>query len=165
MSQSENPQSQGSGRSSPDAQALVGLLESLVPLLLRFQSQTSSEPFQSGMAFQYYSANAPLQAAALDHQAAVTFTEDLLAGALRNVSTYLNKNSARHPALEQCNGLLAQATQAFIARDYGHAFALLSHIYRVVAAITHTRSATRARTGPEHQRRRALKGRQTMRRA
>ncbi len=139
MSQSENPQSQGqsqgSGRSSPDAQALVGLLESLVPLLLRFQSQTSGEPFQSGMAFQYYSANAPLQAAALDHQAAVTFTEDLLAGSLRNVSTYLNKNSARHPALEQCNNLLAQATQAFIARDYAHAFALLSHIYRVVAAL------------------------------
>jgi hypothetical protein len=134
MSQSENPQSQGQSQgksrtSSPDAQALIGLLESLVPLLLRFQSQTSGPPFQ------YYSADPQLQAAALDHQAAVTFTEDILTGALRNVSTYLDKNSARHPALEQCNSLLAQATQAFAARDYAHAFGLLSHIYRVVAAL------------------------------
>jgi hypothetical protein len=131
MSNSELPQSSRSARAGgqqPETQSLIGLLENLVPLLLRLQSQTT-QPFQ-------VPAPDPLiQSAILDHQAAVAFTEDVIADALHNVATYVEANAKRYPALEPVRAIAEQARQSAVARDYSFALALILQVYRAVTAL------------------------------
>lgn len=129
MSQSDHAQSETRRASAPDPQSLAGLLESLVPLLLRLQSQTI------GHTFPFLPPDPAIQSSALDHQAAVAFTEDLIAGSLRTLSTYLDANKARFPGLEPISGIVTQATQALGVREYGLAFALILHAYRAITAL------------------------------
>jgi hypothetical protein len=129
MSHSERPQSSGSARAAaPDTQSLIGLLENLVPLLLRLQAQTC-QPFQ------FPPPDPVIQSAVLDHQAAVTFTEDIVADSLRNVSSYLETNAERYSGLEPCGAIISHAKQCFAARDYAQSFALILQVYRAVTAL------------------------------
>lgn len=110
-----------------DTQALIGLLENLVPLLMRFQSDA-------------FGPQGPLHlaggnAAQLEQQAAVAFTEDIILNSLRNVSTYLQKNAGRYPGLDTYNGVMEQARRAFDARDYQSALTLILQAYRAVAVV------------------------------
>src|SRR3989337_2077328 len=89
----------GARNSPPDTQALIGLLENLVPLLLHFQTQ-SFGPSGSGRI-------AGGHGAQLERQAAVTFTEDIILDAVRNLSGYLQKNANRYPGLEAYAGVVA----------------------------------------------------------
>jgi len=124
---------------SPDVQQLVGLLGSLMPLLLRFQSQA----FQS-QAFQSQGLEQPFQAApgnfvvpnpALDHRAAENLIGDMIAESLRTLSTYLETNAGRHAGLESCVPIVTQAAHRFAARDYAQAFNLIWLAYRAIETI------------------------------
>ncbi|MFA5956398.1 hypothetical protein [Hyphomicrobium sp.] len=126
----DQQRSDQSGRpqdSREDTQALIGLLENLVPLLMRFQTDAFGH---QGAA--YIGGGS---AAQLEHQAAVAFTEDIILESLRNVSAYLQKNAGRYPGLDTYNGVVEQARRAFDARDYQSALALILQAYRAVAVI------------------------------
>lgn len=126
-SQQTGEQPGGSRGSKEDTQALIGLLENLVPLLLRFQTDAF------GHQGQFHSTGG--SAALFEQQAAIAFTEDIILDALRNVSTYLQKNAGRYPGLDTYNGVVEQARQAFCARDYQSALALILQAYRAITVI------------------------------
>jgi hypothetical protein len=126
------PQSQAAPQ---DIQSLIALLGSLVPLLLRIQSQNpmSMSPLLQGGAGPYALAN-PL----VDQQAAVTFVEDLTAQSLHRLSAYLEANTGKYPALGSCVPIVTQATHCLAARDYAQAFELIWQAYRLITAIRAT---------------------------
>jgi hypothetical protein len=141
MSASSNPSAApaaatASQRQSPDIQQLVGLLGSLMPLLLRFQSQAFPPPdFQSQILeppFQVGPGNVMVPNAALDHQAAVNLVGNITADSLRTLSTYLEAHAARHAGLESCVPVVTQAAHRFAARDYAQAFDLIWLAYRAI---------------------------------
>jgi hypothetical protein len=135
MSASSNPSAAAaSQRQPPDIQQLVGLLGSLMPLLLRFQSQgfqaqIVEPPFQVGPG------NFMAPNPALDHQAAVNLVGDITADSLRALSTYLEAHAARHAGLESCVPIVTQAAHRFAARDYAQAFDLIWLAYRAIETI------------------------------
>ena len=112
---------------SPDIEQLVGLLGSLMPLLLQFQSQTQEQPFQAG--------NVVVPNPALDRQAAENLIGDMIAGSLRTLSAYLETNAGLHPGFESCVAMVSQAAQRFAARDYAQAFNLIWETYRAIETI------------------------------
>jgi hypothetical protein len=119
---------------SPDIQQLVGLLGSLMPLLLRFQSQT----FQSQtleQPFQAVPGNFAVPNPALDRQAAENLIGDMIAESLRTLSTYLETNAGRHAGLESCVPIVTQAAHRFAVRDYAQAFNLIWLTYRAIETI------------------------------
>jgi hypothetical protein len=124
-----NPSATTSQPQSPDIQQLVGLLDSLMPLLLRFQSQTMDQPFQATPG------NVMVPNPALDHQAAENLIGDIIAESLRTLSGYLETNAGRHAGLESCVLIVTQAAHRFAARDYAQAFNLIWLTYRTVEAI------------------------------
>jgi hypothetical protein len=140
MSASSNPSAAAaSQRRSPDIQQLVGLLGSLMPLLLRFQSQGfPSQGFQAQIVeppFQVGPGNFMAPNPALDHQAAVNLVGDITADSLRALSTYLEAHAARHAGLESCVPIVTQAAHRFAARDYAQAFDLIWLAYRAIETI------------------------------
>jgi hypothetical protein len=114
---------------SPDIQQLVGLLGSLMPLLLRFQSQTLEQPFQAAPG------NFVVPNPALDRQAAENLIGDMIAESLRTLSAYLETNAGRHAGLESCVPVVTQAAHRFAARDYAQAFDLIWLAYRAIETI------------------------------
>jgi len=112
---------------SPDIEQLVGLLGSLMPLLLQFQSQTQEQPFQAG--------NVVVPNPALDRQAAENLIGDMIAESLRTLSAYLETNAGLHAGLESCVPLVTQAAHRFAARDYAQAFNLIWLTYRAIETI------------------------------
>jgi len=140
-----------------DIRQLVGLLGDLMPLLLRFQSQTfqpqtfQQQPFQP-QAFPFQGLEQPLQGApgggvipnpalanpALDRQAAENLVGDIIAGSLRSLSAYLETNAGRHTVLETCIPIVTQAAHRFAARDYAEAFNLIWLAYRAIETIRAT---------------------------
>ncbi len=114
---------------SPDSdiEQLVGLLGSLMPLLLQFQSQTQEQPFQAG--------NVVVPNPALDRQAAENLIGDMIAESLRTLSAYLETNAGLHAGLESCVPLVTQAAHRFAARDYAQAFNLIWLTYRAIETI------------------------------
>ena len=147
MSNSKGSADTSGGRNAnPDAQALVGLLENLVPLLLHFQTQAFG-PAGPG-AF----ANGP--SAHIEQQAAVAFTEDVILDALKNLSGYVQKNENRYPGLENFTNVISNARRALAARDYQQALALVLDVYRGIAilrAIKPELPPIRQRSGEEQQ--------------
>jgi hypothetical protein len=118
----------------PDIQQLVALLGNLMPLLLRFQSQTVLQaPMGTGHILG--PGNLPLPDPMLDHQAAVNLAGDVTASLLRNLSAYLEIHAARHPGLENCIPIVTQAARWFAARDYAQALNLIWQAYRVIAMV------------------------------
>jgi hypothetical protein len=140
MSVSSNPSAAtASQRQSPDIQQLVGLLGSLMPLLLRFQSQAfQSQGFQSQIVeppFQVGPGNFMVPNPALDHRAAVNLVGDITADSLRTLSTYLEAHAARHAGLESCVPIVTQAAHRFAAHDFAQAFDLIWLAYRAIETI------------------------------
>jgi len=137
-----SPSAATASQSSPDIQQLVGLLGSLMPLLLRFQSQTfqpqTLEPpfqtmqgnFQSNLQGNFAAPNP-----ALDRQAAENLIGDMIAESLRTLSTYLETNAGLHAGLESCVPIVTQAAHRFAARDYAEAFNLIWLTYRAIETI------------------------------
>ena len=118
---------------SPDIQQLVGLLGSLMPLLLRFQSQGFAQPLEHP--FQGMPGNVVMPNPALDHQAAQNLIGDMIAESLRTLSAYLEANAALHAGLESCVPIVTQAAHRFAARDYAQAFNLIWLTYRAIETI------------------------------
>ena len=112
---------------SPDIEQLVGLLGSLMPLLLQFQSQTQEQPFQAG--------NVVVPNPALDRQAAENLIGDMIAESLRTLSAYLETNAGLYANLQSCIPIVTQAAHRFAARDYAEAFNLIWLTYRAIETI------------------------------
>jgi hypothetical protein len=118
---------------SSDVQQLVGLLGSLMPLLLRFQSQTfEQQPFPGS------AANFAIPNPALDQQAAENLVTDFIAGSLRRLSGYLETHAGRHAGLENGVPIVTQAAHRFAARDYAEAFNLIWLAYRTIETVRAT---------------------------
>src|SRR5712671_3124903 len=137
-----SPSATASQPPSPVIQQLVGLLGSLMPLLLRFQSQTFQpqtleQPFQTmqGNLQSNLQGNFAAPNPALDHQAAENLIGDMIAESLRALSTYLEANAAQHAGLESCVPIVTQAAHSFAARDYAQAFNLIWLTYRTIETI------------------------------
>src|ERR1700733_3538910 len=91
----------GSQSQQPDFQQLAALLGNLMPLLLHFQSQVRESPFQAALG------NAMVPEPVLDHYAAVSLTEDIIAGSLRSLSGYLEANAGQNASLNNCVPIVA----------------------------------------------------------
>jgi hypothetical protein len=116
-----------------DVQQLIGLLDSLMPFLLRLQSQSQ---FQSPAGFANSGfVNAVSPQPALDYQAAVDLASDITAASLRNLSIYLETYAGRHTGLESCVPIVTQAARNFAARNFAQAFDLIWQAYRVIALV------------------------------
>jgi len=110
-----------------DIEQLVGLLGSLMPLLLQFQSQTQQQSYQPGTVV--------VPNPALDRQAAENLIGDMVAESLRTLSAYLESNAGLHAGLEGCVPNVTQAAHRFAARDYAQAFNLIWLTYRAIETI------------------------------
>jgi len=136
-----------SQRQPSDIQQLVGLLGNLMPLLLRFQSQTFQPQAFQPQAFPFQGLEQPFQGApgnavipnpALDRQAAENLVGDIIAESLRTLSAYLEANAGRHAGVENCVPFVTQAAHRFAARDYAEAFNLIWLAYRAIETIRAT---------------------------
>lgn len=130
MSNSQGPGASftGDGRDvAPDTQALAGLLENLVPLLLHFQTQSFGQAGPLGLAGG--------RGARLEQQAAVAFTEDIILDSLRNLTNYVQRNASRYKGLESYSEVIAGAKRALAARDYQRALSQVFEAYRAVAVL------------------------------
>jgi hypothetical protein len=130
----------GSAQNSlPDPQMLIALLSSLMPLLQRMQSQfaglppTTLDPFLFSPGGLSSPAGSTVPNPAIDHQAAVSFVEDIAADSLRNLSHYLDTYAEQHVELAACVAIVTQAARCFAMRDYAQAFGLIWQAYRVIA--------------------------------
>lgn len=112
---------------NPGTEQLVGLLSSLMPLLLHFQSQTQQQPYQAG--------NFVVPDPALDRQAAESLIGDMIAESLRTLSAYLEANAGLYASLQSCVPIVTQAAHRFAARDYAEAFNLIWLTYRAIETI------------------------------
>ena len=128
MSES-NPSAAASQPRPSYIQQLVGLLNNLMPLLLRLQSQGFEQPFQT------MPGQPPIPNALLDRQASENMMGDMIADSLRSLSTYLEANAAQHAGLESCIPIVTQAAHSFAARDYAQAFNLIWMAYRTLEAV------------------------------
>ena len=126
---------------APDTQTIIGLLGGLMPLLLQLQSQYPGQgpgqayfaqsgpvPSDFGGSFANWAPPSPL----LDHHAAVEMIEDINAGALRTLSTYLESYASQNAGLANAVPLVTQAARSFAARDQAQSFALIWQAYRAV---------------------------------
>jgi hypothetical protein len=122
---------------SPDIQQVIALLGSLMPLLMRFQSQAwgpSSAP-TLGPTLHPSLGSFVAPDPALDQQAAVNLISDITAESLRTLSSYLEAHAARNAGLEQCIPIVTHAAHSFAARDFAHAFNLIFQAYRIITMI------------------------------
>ena len=127
-----NPFAATASQQQPDIQQLVGLLGSLMPLLLRFQSQIPEQSFQA------VPGNFAIPNPTLDRQAAENLIGDMLAESLRTLSAYLETNAGLHAGLQGCIPIVTQAAHRFAARDYAEAFNLIWLAYRAIETVRAT---------------------------
>ncbi len=77
-----------------------------------------------------------IQSNTLDHQAAVAFTEDLIAGSLRDLShLFGGQHVTDTRGSKACTGIINLAKQTFAARDYSQSFGLILQAYRAITAL------------------------------
>lgn len=127
-----NPSAATASQQQPDIQQLVGLLGSLMPLLLRFQSQIPEQSFQA------VPGNFAIPNPTLDRQAAENLIGDMIAESLRTLAAYLETNAGRHAGLQGCIPIVTQAAHRFAARDYAEAFNLIWLAYRAIETVRTT---------------------------
>jgi hypothetical protein len=127
-----NPSAATASQQQPDIQQLVGLLGSLMPLLLRFQSQIPEQSFQA------VPGNFAIPNPALDRQAAENLIGDMIAESLRTLAAYLETNAGLHAGLQSCIPIVTQAAHRFAARDYAEAFNLIWLAYRAIETVRAT---------------------------
>jgi hypothetical protein len=119
---------------TPDFAQLSVLLGNLMPLLMRFQFQVLESPVQAGPGSPHF--QQPLfPQPMLDHQAAVLLVEDIAAGPLRTLTSYLEVNAPKNSALGDCVPLVTRAKQSFAAHEYGQALNLIWLAYRAITMI------------------------------
>jgi hypothetical protein len=123
---------------SPEIQQVIALLGSLMPLLMRFQSQAFGPMFHPGLGGQPGLGGSLAPDPALDQQAAVNLISDITADSLRTLSSYLETHAARNAGLEQCVPIVTQAAHSFAARDFAQAFNLIWQAYRMITMIRAT---------------------------
>jgi hypothetical protein len=124
-----NPSATASPPRPSDIQQLVGLLGDLMPLLMRLQSQTFEQPFQT------MPGGLPIPNPVLDRQAAENMIGDMISESLRALSAFLQANAAQHAGLENCVPIVTQAAHRYAARDYAQAFNLIWLTYRTIETI------------------------------
>jgi hypothetical protein len=124
----------GSQSPQPDTQTLIVLLGSLMPLLQRMQVQMATMPLLSPDQRAWSQGNFGVQNSLIDHQAAVSFVEDVTTDALRNLSAYLETHAEQRSELAPCLAVVTQAERSLAVRDYANAFELIWQAYRLVAA-------------------------------
>jgi hypothetical protein len=140
MSESNPPNPAGSNRpgtgafQTPDFGQLAVLLGNLMPLLMRFQFQVLESPVQAGLGHAQFQ-QPQFQQPMFDHQAALLLVEDIVAGPLRTLASYLEANAPKNSALGDCVPLVAQAKQSFAARDYAQALNVIWMAYRAITMI------------------------------
>jgi hypothetical protein len=117
--------------SAQDAQKLIALLNNMMPLLLRMQSQGFEQPAPFASPGLFLDHPNP----ALDQQAAANFVEDMAADSLRTLSAYLDNYAEQYPPLNNCVGLVTQAADCFAARNYAQTFGLIWQAYRLITAL------------------------------
>ena len=127
-----NPSAATASQQQPDIQQLVGLLGSLMPLLLRFQSQIPEQSFQA------VPGNFAIPNPTLDRQAAENLIGDMIAESLRTLAAYLETNAGLHTGLQGCIPIVTQAAHRFAARDYAEAFNLIWLAYRAIETVRTT---------------------------
>jgi len=127
-----NPSAATASQQQPDIQQLIGLLGSLMPLLLRFQSQIPEQSFQA------VPGNFAIPNPALDRQAAENLIGDMIAESLRTLAVYLEANAGLHTGLQGCIPIVTQAAHRFAARDYAEAFNLIWLAYRAIETVRTT---------------------------
>jgi hypothetical protein len=149
FSESAAPSAETAQPSAQDAQKLIALLSSMMPLLLRMQSQGfpsqgfPSQGFQSqgfqSQGFEPLSPFAPPgvvpENPVLDRQAAANLAEDMTADLLRTLSAYLDNYAEQYPSLNPCIGLVTRAADCFAAHDYAQSFGLIWQSYRLITAL------------------------------
>jgi hypothetical protein len=112
-----------------DTQKLISLLDSLMPLLLRIQSQPTEQQYPFAPTSSLF--DNPL----IDQQAATSLVEDITADSLRTLSSYLETYAERFAGLRSCVAIVTQAERQFNARDYAQAFNLIWQAYRIITAL------------------------------
>jgi len=123
---------------APDTQTIIGLLDGLMPLLLQLQSQYHpgqgyfGQPGPVPSDFSIGFGNLAPPNPMLDHQAASEMIEDINAGALRTLSTYLENYANQHAGLANVVPLVTQAARCFAMRDQAQAFGLIWQAYRAI---------------------------------
>ena len=137
----ETPRTASAQPSAPDTQTLIGLLDGLMPLLLQLQSQYPAQgyfgqvgpaPSDFGNGLGSGVGNLAPPHPMLDHQAASEMIEDINAGALRTLSTYLENYASQRAGLANAVPLVTQAARCFAMRDQAQAFALIWQAYRAI---------------------------------
>lgn len=146
------PLSAGTGQPAAPAGGLDQLLQSVIPLLVLSQiggrgvqpAQALSPVPLPGGPLTSFAAGAPgaaapaQEAGALDLQAANSLLEDMVRTPIRKLFDYLQSNSARFRQLEACIPVVAEAVNAFAARDYARALSLVYQAYRYIAGLRAT---------------------------
>jgi hypothetical protein len=131
--------------SAQDTQKLIALLNNMMPLLQRIQSQALEQPsqFASPNLFSQGLSSPGLfpglflenQNPVLDQQAAANLVEDMMADSLCTLSAYLDNYAEQYPALNNCIGLVTQAADSFAMRDYAQTFGLIWQAYRLITML------------------------------
>jgi hypothetical protein len=126
-------ESTASSRAAPqdqarDVQTLISLLGDMVPLLLRMQSPTVGQVSPLWP-------NDLILNPMLDHQAAVSFVENIAADSLQTLSTYLEGRSPQAAELDICKPIVTQAANCLAVHDYAQTLNLIWQAYRLVTAL------------------------------
>ena len=108
-------------------QTLISLLGDMMPLLLRIQSLM-------GQASAVAPADLVLNPM-IEHQAAVSFVENLAADALQRLSSYLDARTAQTAGIDICRPIVAQAANCLAVHDYAQTFNLIWQAYRLITAL------------------------------
>jgi hypothetical protein len=128
----------GAAKAQPlaqDTQKLIALLNNMMPLLQRIQSQALEQPSQFASPGLFPGLFRENQNLVLDQQAAANLVEDVTADSLRTLSAYLDNYAEHYPALNNCVGLVTQAADYFAARDYAQTFGLIWQAYRLITVL------------------------------
>jgi hypothetical protein len=112
-----------------DAQTLIALLGTLMPLLLRLQSQIPA-------LFPLLEPGNPVPNKSLvEQQAAVTLIQDITADSLRALAAYVETYAGQQAGVEYCVPIVTQAAHCFAAHDYAQTFALVLQTYCMLTAV------------------------------
>jgi hypothetical protein len=131
FSDSATPGAAKAQPSAQDTQKLIALLNNVMPLLQRIQSQALEQPSQFASPGLFLENQNPV----LDQQAAANLIEDMTADSLRTLSAYLDNYAEQYSALNNCVGLVTQAADCFAARDYAQTFGLIWQAYRLITVL------------------------------
>jgi hypothetical protein len=112
-----------------EARTLIALLGSLMPLLLRLQSQIPAQ-------FPLLEPGNPVpNKSMIEQQAAVTLIQDINAYSLRALAAYVETYAGQQAGVEYCVPIVTQAAHCFAVHDYAQTFALILQAYCVLTAV------------------------------